>query len=105
MGKSGAIANIIVGLGPLIMALSILFVTVIGAVPSAVLAIIASICGVCLLVIAKLPVWKSGKFVTFGTRGLSPKGRRLYFWAWGFIVLAFMLWFGNLPSLYSHSNF
>ena len=41
--------------------------------------------GIVLLFLARLPLYRDGRFIQFGPRGLDDKHRQLYGWAWCFI--------------------
>ncbi len=48
--------------------------------------IAAGFIGVVLLFLARLPLYRSGQFFTFGPRLLDSVHRRLYQWAYGFVT-------------------
>ena len=50
----------------------------------------ASLFGVGLLVAAKLPAFRAGRWTSFGPSGLPARNRRLYFGAWALIIIAFI---------------
>ena len=94
MGKSGALINLLVALGPLALGACFVVVSAMGLVSSAVTASVASLFGVGLLVAAKLPAFRAGRWTSFGPSGLPARNRRLYFGAWALIIIAFLLWIG-----------
>jgi len=55
------------------------------------IAIAAAGIGIVLLYLARLPLYREGKFLTFGSRALDPKHRRLYRCAYVFIYMAIAL--------------
>ena len=48
----------------------------------------AAVIGIVLLFIARLPLYRQGKFLTFGSKDLPPLHRRLYHAAYLFIGLS-----------------
>jgi hypothetical protein len=47
--------------------------------------------GVILLAFARMPLYRQGRFFTFGPRALDEAHRRLYWWAYRFIVVSVLL--------------
>ena len=103
MGKSSAIANLAIASAPFVVAfvfaLGMLFVGFTGVINSVFLAAAASIAGIVMLVVAKLPSIRAGHWFTFGPGGLPPRQRRVYLSAWGFITAAVLLWVSIIPFL------
>jgi len=97
MGKSSALVNLAIVLFPLALGACFAVVATLGLFSSAMVALVASLCGVMLLVAAKLPAFRSGRWVSFGPRGLPSRGRAAYFAAWSLILVAILLWVGILP--------
>ena len=56
-----------------------------------IVALALAVCGVVLLFLAKLPLYRRRQFFTFGPRLLDRTHRRLYAWAYAFIALALFL--------------
>ncbi len=48
----------------------------------------AGIIGIALLFLARLPLYRSGQFLTFGPRLLDAPHRRLYRWAYFFVAVS-----------------
>lgn len=96
MGKSSALLNLVILLFPLALGICFVMVATLGLFSSAMLAFVVSVGGVALLIAAKLPAFRSGHWVSFGPRGLPARSRAIYFAAWGFISVAFLLWVGML---------
>lgn len=46
----------------------------------------SAIIGVVLLFLARLPLYRQGRFLTIGPRDLDESHRRLYFWAYRFLI-------------------
>lgn len=97
MGKSSALLNLVAVLFPLALGLSFVVVATLGLFSSTIVAFVASVCGVALLIAAKLPAFRAGRWVAFGPQGLPARSRAVYFAAWSFILVAFLLWVGILP--------
>jgi hypothetical protein len=51
----------------------------------------AGIIGVVLLFLARLPLYRSGQFPAFGPRLLDAPHRRLYRWAYRFVVVSVLV--------------
>ena len=54
-------------------------------------AIVLGCIGSLLLFIARLPLYRQGRFSQFGPRGLDAAHRRLYHWSWLFIFPSILL--------------
>lgn len=50
--------------------------------------LLAGLAGICLLAYAKLPLYRQGVFMSFGSSGLSAGRLTAYKWAWRFILAA-----------------
>lgn len=96
MGKSSVLVNLAVVLLPLSLGIFFLVASILGAFSSVMVAIATSTCGVALLVAAKLPAFRSGRWVSFGPRGLPSRSRVIYFLAWSIIWVALLLWISIL---------
>lgn len=96
MGKSSAVVNLIFVLFPLALGACVVVVATLGLFSSAVAAFFASACGIALLAAAKLPAFRSGRWISFGPEGLPARNRTAYFVAWSFILAALLLWVGIL---------
>jgi len=53
--------------------------------------IVTGILGVCLLIYARLPLYRQGKFLTFGPKDLPPRRLPAYRWAWRLVVLTIFM--------------
>jgi hypothetical protein len=54
-------------------------------------ALIIGCIGVALLFKARLPLYRQGKYFSFGPRQLSPEQRRLYWISYAFIAASFLI--------------
>src|SRR5262245_31198554 len=50
-----------------------------------------AVAGILLFFLSRLPLYRERRFFTFGSKGLDAPHRRLYRWAYGFIVPAVVL--------------
>jgi hypothetical protein len=55
------------------------------------IAVVFAFAGVLILFLAKLPLYRQGKFCTFGSRALPARHRRMYFMAYILIGLSFVM--------------
>ena len=81
MGKASGIANLVVGLTPLIIAAPfVVFPALDNLLPGAglALALAAMLCGLPAFVAAKLTRFRSGHWFSFGWRGMPAFARRCY---------------------------
>jgi hypothetical protein len=88
MDKSGAVANLAVILGPLILGAS---VSLLLAIPTTGLLLLANIgagLGVSLLVVSKWPKLFSGDFLSFGPSSRNAVFQKCYLAAYGCIILS-----------------
>jgi len=88
MGRSGAIANLAVILGPLVLGVSVLLLL---AVPTTGLLLFASVgagLGVSLLVVSKWPKLCSGDLFSFGPSPENAVLKRCYLAAYACIILS-----------------
>lgn len=99
MGKSSTLINLAFALFPLVLGGCFVAVAILGPISSGMVALAASVCGVVLLAVAKLPAFRAGRWVSFGPQGLSSRSRAAYFAGWGLIVVAILLGVGILPFI------
>ena len=81
MGKGSAIANLVVGLVPLLAGLSLIFFSRLDHLrPGAgvTLALALMLVGFVSFALAKFTQFRSGYWLSFGSRGMSPWARRSY---------------------------
>ena len=97
MGKSSTLVNLAVMLLPMALGVCFVVVATLGSFSSFVVALVASVCGVALLAVAKFPAFRSGRWASFGPQGLPSRSRVAYFAAWSLILVAFLLWVGIFP--------
>ena len=88
MGKSGAIANISVILGPVLLGICVLLLVAIPTSGLLLLATLGGVLGMVLLVISKWPKLRSGSLVSFGPSAESLVFQRCYLAAYACITLS-----------------
>lgn len=100
MGKTSALTNLLLLIGPAVLSLllwaSITFVAGVGLLPSVSLAILSSVSGLALLIAAKLPSFRAGRWFSFGPNRLGKRERAMYFGGWSLVMLSVFLCFGLL---------
>lgn len=62
------------------------------------IALLISAAGLSLLVYSKFPLFRQGRFFTFGSNPLSPRGRLFYRWGYGFVIFGAAILLGLLIS-------
>ncbi|MBN8884605.1 MAG: hypothetical protein J0I77_02685 [Rudaea sp.] len=87
MGKTSAIANILIGLSPIILALPIPAFLSFRSGLSLVLATFVMVFGFIAFAVAKLARFRSGRWFSFGYRGMPKWGR--YSYIGGLVAVAF----------------
>lgn len=96
MGKTSGLVNLALVIAPFVVGLllwaSFSFLNLIGVPAAVVLAACASIVGFVLLVLAKLPNFRAGHWLSFGPPAIGRRSRYLYFAGWAMVLMAVLLW-------------
>jgi hypothetical protein len=88
MGRSAAILNLLTGVAPISLGMLILAATSIGTHGSLLAAsVLAAASFVCML-LAKLPAYRAGRWLTFGPSSLPQSNRWLWWASWALLAVA-----------------
>lgn len=88
MGKSGAIANVLIVLSPVILGVSLSLLVAIPIGGLLFVAVAAAVFGLILLLVSKWPNLRAGNLFSLGPSAERPVFRRCYFSAYGCIALS-----------------
>jgi hypothetical protein len=71
-----------------------------GGVGAFAVALALGVVGILLLFLARLPLYRRRQFFSFGPRQLDRPHRKLYWWAYGFVVVSIFLLVKLLVSVW-----